>query len=357
VRLRSSFLVVLSLASCSGGSPPVASPKSEPAPIAIVASESGPQGARLVAITERGDRRFDLLQPAEAIARDSHPAISPDGKWIVFASSRGRTLDTTSLWIAPFVADSAPVRLTPGDAIDSHPTWTRDGRAIVFASTRDGGDFDLVRLQIVDGRASGPVEPLTAADGHEITPTIARDGTIIYASITPQLDGQVESHLEARATDGSITKLTAGPADTSPQLTPDDRTLAFSRPQEHEAGVDGELWTMSRTSDVATPVLDLPLTDESGPVWSPDGRYLFATSILRGATGNVVFSSIIVIDMRAKPRKARLLADRAGAVARLTPAIARRDLDSRALESDPEYLPELARIMAAAMATQSPSSQ
>jgi hypothetical protein len=103
-------------------------------------------------------------------------------------------------------------------------------------------------------------------------------------------------------------------------------------------------------------VIDLPLTDESGPVWSPDGRYMFATSVLRGASGNAVFSSVIVIDTHAKPRKARLLADRTGAIARLTPAIARRDLDSAALESDPEYLPELARIMAAAMATQSPSS-
>ena len=64
---------------------------------------------------------------------------------------------------------------------------------------------------------------------------------------------------------------------------------------------------------------------------------------------------VIVVDTHAKPRKARLLADRTGAIARLTPAIARRDLDSAALESDPEYLPELARIMAAAMATQ-PSS-
>ncbi|HUS30107.1 MAG TPA: hypothetical protein VMZ53_16485 [Kofleriaceae bacterium] len=274
----------------------------------------------------------------------------------MFASSRDRSLDTTSLWIARLVADAVPARLTAGDAIDSHPTWSRDGRSIVFASTRDGGDFDLYRLAIADGRASGEPQPLTRGDGHEITPTIASDGTIVYASVTPKADGSIDSHLEARAPDGTITSLTAGPADASPQLSPDDRTIAFSRPQEHEAGLDGELWTMPVHSDAALRVIDLPLTDESGPVWSPDGRYLFATSILRGANGNAVFSSVIVIDTHASPRKARLLADRSGAVARLTPAIARRDLDSAALASDPEYLPELARIMAAAMATQSPSS-
>ena len=103
---------------------------------------------------------------------------------------------------------------------------------------------------------------------------------------------------------------------------------------------------------MATVLLELPLTDESGPVWSPDGRYVFATSLLRGAEGNAVFSSVIVIDTQALPLTARLLQDRTGAIARLTPAIARVQLDARALARDPEYLPELARIMAAAMAAQ-----
>lgn len=271
----------------------------------------------------------------------------------MFASSRERSLDSTSLWIAPLKEDAAPTRLITSDAIESHPVWTRDGSAIVFASTRDGGDFDLFRVAIADGRAVGEPAELTHGDGHEITPTIARDGTIIYAEVTPQGEGQVESHLEARAPDGTITKLTAGPGDASPQLTPDDRTIAFSRPQAHAAGVDAELWTMpAANADQAAQLLDLPLTDESGPVWSADGRYLFATSVLRSATGTPMFSSIIVIDTHAKPRKARLLADRSGAVARLTPAIARRDLDSKALASDPEYLPELARIVATAIAKQ-----
>ncbi|HSD88529.1 MAG TPA: hypothetical protein VLB44_13470 [Kofleriaceae bacterium] len=342
---------------CSAGPGHVAAPApAGPAPIAIVTSESGPQGARLVAIDEHGDRRFDLLQPAASLARDSHPAISPDGNWIVFASSRGRTLDSTSLWIAPLVADAEPTRLTTGDTvIDSHPVWTRDGSAIIFASTRDGGDFDLYRIAIAAGRPVGEPQPLTSGPGHEITPTVAADGTVIYASVTPLGDGTIDSHLEARAADGTITKLTEGPGDASPALTPDDRTLAFARPQQHPAGMDGDLWTMPRNSTEATPLIDLPLTDESGPVWSHDGRYLFATSVLRGAAGNTVFSSVIVIDTRARPRKARLLADRTGAVARLTPAIAQPRLDAAALASDPEYLPELARIMAAAMAQQSQS--
>lgn len=346
--LRSTFLV----ACCACGTRPVAEP-TVPDRIAIIAAERGPHGARLVVLDERGDRQFDLIRPADTLVRDTHPVVSSDGSWVVFASSRGRALDETSLWIAPLVAGADPQPLTRGSAIDSHPVWTHDGSAIVFASTRDGGDFDLFRLAIDRGRAIGEPERLTNGAGHEVTPAVARDGSIVYAAITPLGDGHVESHLELRDPSGAISRLTAGPADTSPALSPDERTLVFARPQEHNGAPDAELWAMPlHADDMASQLVDLPLTDESGPVWSPDGRFVFATSVLRGAAGNPVFSSVIVIDMHGRPMKARLLKDRAGAIARLTPAVTRVPLDARALASDPEYLPELARIVAKAMAAQ-----
>lgn len=346
----SRFTLLIGLG-CASSTPPAAEPDAPPR-IAIVAAEKGAQGARLVVLDESGDRQFGLVREADSLVRDTHPALSPDGAWVVFASSRGRPLDETSLWIAPLVRDAEPTRLTHGPAIDSHPIWTRDGSAIVFASTREGGDFDLFRLAIERGRPRGEPVQLTSGAGHEVTPTIANDGTIVYAAVRPLGDGEVESHLEERAPDGTIRKLTEGPADTSPSLSPDDRTIAFARPVEHNGTPDADLWTMPVGGDVASQLVDLPLTDESGAVWSPDGRFVFATSLLRGAAGNPVFSSVIVIDTHARPRKARLLQDRVGAIARLTPAIARVPLDARALERDPEYLPELARIMAEAMATQ-----
>ena len=106
------------------------------------------------------------------------------------------------------------------------------------------------------------------------------------------------------------------------------------------------------TGNAAAPPPGMAWVGIAGAVWSPDGRFLFATSVLRGAAGNAVFSSVIVIDTHARPMKARLLQDRVGAIARFTPAVTRVPLDASALAADPEYLPELARIMAAAMAAQ-----
>ncbi|MBA3464766.1 MAG: PD40 domain-containing protein, partial [Deltaproteobacteria bacterium] len=168
-RLLISFSLV-ALASC--GARPRPTPPAPPEDrVAIIAAERGPHGARLVAIDEHGDRRHVLLAEARGTARDTNPSVSPDGRWVVFASSRDRPLDKTSLWIAPLGVERAPVRLTTGDAIDSHPTWTRDGTAIVFASTRDGGDFDLHRLPIAAGRANGELVALTSGPTHEVTPT------------------------------------------------------------------------------------------------------------------------------------------------------------------------------------------
>jgi Tol biopolymer transport system component len=303
----------------------------------------------LVAIDETGDRRLELVQPVPEIERDTNPAISPDGRWVVFARGRGAAIDETQLWIAPLAPEAVAVPLTSAPGIETNPAWTRDGRAIVFASTGSGAQYDLYELAVADGRARGAPKRLTDSPAHEVTPTLAADGTIIYAALSASEDGSIESHLEARSPDGAITRLTDGPLDAAPALSPDGTSIVFARPTAHGALTDADLFVMPRAGGAAHALVDLPLTDESGPVWSSDGRFVFATSLLRGAKGDVVFASVIVIDMRAAAPTARILVDRTGAVPRFTPAVAPTRLDASALDRDPEYLPELARITAAAI--------
>jgi dipeptidyl aminopeptidase/acylaminoacyl peptidase len=332
----------VALPACGARTPPSPPPRDR---IAIIASERGADGVRLVAIDEHGDRQVELIQPATGVVRDVNPTVSPDGRWLVFASSRGRAIDQTSLWIAAVGTEMPPRRLTDGPAIDAHPAWTPDGRAIVFASTRDGGEFDLWRLAIAGGQP-GELARLTRRPGHEVTPAVAPDGTVIYAAVTARGNGEVESHLEERAPDGAVRALTAGPADSSPAVSPDGARVVFARPQIHGNEADSELWLLVRGTGAIAPLVDLPLTDESGPVWSRDGRFVFATSVLRGEGGRVLFSSVIHVDTRQTPPVARILEDRVGAIVRLTPAVTATPLDAAALHGDPEYLPELARIMA-----------
>lgn len=328
------------------GAPPGPAPVAPAAErVAIVVAERGATGLKLVALDETGDRQFDLLAQPPEVARDMSPAISPDGRWVVFASTRDRSLDRTSLWIAPLGVEATPARLTAGDAIDSHPTWARDGAAIVFASTRDGGDFDLWQV----ARTGGPPIQLTAGDEHEVSPSIAPDGTIVYAAVDRE---SAASRIEARAPDGTITQLTPGPDERDPAVSPDGTRVAYASKVDREDGRrDGELWVMELATKRARQLVNLPPTDESGPVWSRDGRFVFATSVLPGARDQPLFASVIFVDRDEAPMRARILRDRAGALARVTPAIAAA-LDATTLRRDPEYLPELAKVMAAAIAKQ-----
>jgi Tol biopolymer transport system component len=346
---RYRLALIGTIASCGGVHPPKQAAGEDR--VAIVASERGPNGVRLVAIDERGDRRFELVQAVAGttlVTRDANPAISPDGRWVVFASTRDRA-DGTSLWIAPLAAEAVPRRLTDDAAIDAHPAWRPDGTAIVFASTR-GGDFDLWELAIDRGQARGAPVQLVSGPGHQVTPSVAPDGTIAYGVVTPTSATEVESHLEERAPDGTTRRLTDGPGDASPAYSPDGSTIAFTRPVTRETAVDADLFTLERSSGRIAQVIDLPLTNEGGPVWSRDGRFLFATSVLKAPESGAVFSSVVHVDLQEPARKARILEDSAGANVRLTPAIPTRALDVAALHADPEYLPELARIMARAIA-------
>lgn len=65
---------------------------------------------------------------------DTAPAISPDGKKVVFMSNRNNNWDIYLVNID----GSNLVRLTSDEALDGMPTWSPDGQAIAFVSNRGG---------------------------------------------------------------------------------------------------------------------------------------------------------------------------------------------------------------------------
>jgi dipeptidyl aminopeptidase/acylaminoacyl peptidase len=73
--------------------------------------------------------------------RLADPQISPDGKWVVYAvgtvdMDKNRVL--YHLWLAS--TETPPLRrqLTAAEKSDRHPRWSPDGKAILFESTRSG---------------------------------------------------------------------------------------------------------------------------------------------------------------------------------------------------------------------------
>ena len=68
------------------------------------------------------------------------PAISPDGRWVVFARStivESENRRHTELWIVPSDGSSPAIKLTNGDS--SSPRWSPDGTLLAFSRAGRGG--------------------------------------------------------------------------------------------------------------------------------------------------------------------------------------------------------------------------
>ena len=108
---------------------------------------------------------YHLTRLAGGGGLTEYPAISPDGRFVAFASDRAGH-GNLDIWIQP-VTGSDPVQLTFGPANAYQPVFSPDGTQVVFRSEEaDGGLYTVSTL--------GGKPRLLAADGH--APSFSPDG-------------------------------------------------------------------------------------------------------------------------------------------------------------------------------------
>jgi len=106
--------------------------------------------------------------------RLADPQISPDGQWVVYVQgdvSLEKNKTARTLWLAAADGKTPPRQLTNTEKSDGHPRWSPDGKSILFESTRSGSS----QLWIID-LAGGEARQLTTIGTGAGTGLWSRDG-------------------------------------------------------------------------------------------------------------------------------------------------------------------------------------
>jgi len=182
-----------------------------------------------------------------ALANDSEPMFSRDGRRLFFLSSRPLAGDPEggeNIWYVERDGGgwSKPVPLGPA-VNGEHLHWQisiADDGTLYFALSRPGGLVrdDIYISRLVDGRYTKPENPGEAINSanHETCPFIAYDNSyLLFAALDrPDGYGLLDIYISFRSEDGSWSKavnlgppVNTGTNETAPFISPDGKYLFF----------------------------------------------------------------------------------------------------------------------------------
>ncbi len=137
----------------------------------VVFLRIAPTESRLYLSNADGSAERTLTQPGTL---DYNPAWSSRGDWIAFTSERAGSADLFRV----HPDGTGLERLTDDPAFDDQAAFSPDGRRIVFVSTRGAGRANLWILDVQTHKAA----PLTVGEGGDFRPAWSPDGQWIAFS-------------------------------------------------------------------------------------------------------------------------------------------------------------------------------
>jgi hypothetical protein len=228
-----------------------------------------------------------------AAATTYRPAFTPDGRVVYYTIELGNgyvilvSHYKNGRWMQPEIAPFS------GQYSDAEPFMAPDGSKLYFASkrptegdTKPRKDYDLWAVKRVSDNSWAIPQHLEGAintGAHELYPAVTADGTLYFSRFDPGgiwrsrfIGGQYEAAEKLGA------PINSGRKEAGVYLEPDGHYMIFDRQGPDSLGEtdlyisfyrQGE-WTLPR--NLGAPINSS--AEETCPVVSPDGKFLFFTS-------------------------------------------------------------------------------
>jgi Tol biopolymer transport system component len=207
---------------------------------------------------------------------ENHPALSPDGRQVVYVSEASGNAD---IYLQRVDGRNAINLTKDSPAADTEPAFSPDGSQIVFRSERGGGGIFVMG-------ATGESVRRVGDQGHN--PAWSPDGSRVVVSTEGIADPLTRQAAAAElwtidVVSGETRRIYAGDA-VQPAWSPDGRRIAFWRVDGNSGQRDLATIDAEGRGEPAAVTTDVPV--DWNPVWSPDGRHLSFVSD-RAGTMNV----------------------------------------------------------------------
>jgi len=253
--------------------------------IAFTSDRCGHGATQIYIMPVEGGEARQLTDEPDSV-RAGTPSWAPDGKSILFVSTRGRRYNVYSVPIE----GGKPRQMTNSPGNNRFATYSADGKKIAFYSNRmRPGDLYGFNIYVMDSSGEREDEwgrQVTNSRGSPGHPTWSADGKwIAYVSkeFEPAKQETMEGNIlftkyhlyKVPSEGGKETRLTNGTIggqaieDTWPSWSPDGKWIAIGR----QIGMKRDVWVLDVASGKASPVTTTGNCIK--PTWSYDSKSIY----------------------------------------------------------------------------------
>ncbi len=227
------------------------------------------------------------------------PRVSPSGRYLAFGGNARGNWDIYVQDLAHL--DTAPVRLTQGSSHSIHPAWSPDGKTIVYAS-ESGTEREFllhyIELSMPGEGGRGSETADAGKHGSKLAPVGSGPILTQHAGGFAELPGGRKDDGAAATGDGRIQVLSSGSLMSAQGAVVTGMHPDFRPGSEHRHQLvyqdfrkSGEGWNSLKTYDMRTGQIRLiPISEGYGaiqPRWSPSGEQIVFATVAKNSAGEM----------------------------------------------------------------------